>query len=229
MWWIWLGIIVLILLVGIILILLSTIQIDVFFKKHNKNEMAIIRTKLLYGLIKMEFDLPEIKVEDLQNGLKMKLISYSNLKQMPESDNEDVQVDENKVMKWIDDLRVILKNTHEIRQWLINTMRKVNVTKLEWTTGISLGDAAYTATFTGVLWAIKTTVTGFGSNFVCLKTLPKLQIDPVYTAEPLFSTELSCILRLSFGYAMYAGLMLIVRVLKVKGGIKSWKSILFKA
>ncbi|MNJ79033.1 hypothetical protein D3C77_769310 [compost metagenome] len=63
------------------------------------------------------------------------------------------------------------------------------------------------------------------SCYISLKQRPKLFVVPVFGKPPLFATEIECNGEIRCGYAMYAGFVLIVRVLKVKGGLKKWLSI----
>ncbi|MMZ63313.1 hypothetical protein D1872_255590 [compost metagenome] len=110
-----------------------------------------------------------------------------------------------------------------------NTLKRVTIRSLDWSTHIALSDAAHTATLTGVLWGVKSVLVGFLSYHITLLQRPELVVVPVFGSRPLFTTELRCIAQIRCGYAIYAGLVLIVRVLQVKGGIRKWLNILFKA
>ncbi|MNP50215.1 hypothetical protein D3C76_1444640 [compost metagenome] len=100
--------------------------------------------------------------------------------------------------------------------------------ELEWSTNVGLDDAVHTATLTGALWGVKATLVGWLTGYIRLTKRPKLFVVPEFGGKPLFSTEIRCIAEIRCGYAIYAGLVLIVRVLKVKGGVKKWWTILFK-
>ena len=100
---------------------------------------------------------------------------------------------------------------------------------VRWSTRIALEHAADTAVATGLLHAVKHTIMGWMSYRLIMEELPEIQVVPVFNGPPQISTELRCIAKISCGKAMYAGLVLIVRVLKVKGGVRSWQNTLFKA
>jgi hypothetical protein len=145
-----------------------------------------------------------------------------------ESTSVDHEVNKDKVEQWMDQFERLLQATSGLRVWLQSTLRRVSFRKLEWSTNIALEDAAHTATLTGALWGVKATIVGWLTRYISLKQRPKLFVVPVFGSKPLFSTELRCIAQIRCGYAIYAGLVLIVRVLKVKGGVKKWLTILLK-
>ncbi|MNZ96691.1 hypothetical protein D3C78_1158970 [compost metagenome] len=109
-----------------------------------------------------------------------------------------------------------------------NTLNRVTVRQFDWSTDISVSDAAYTATLTGVLWSLKSVLVGLLTYQISFTQQPKLIVVPNFGSPPLFLTELKCIAEIRCGHAIYAGLTLFVRVIKVRGGVRKWWSIIFK-
>nr|WP_253298263.1 DUF2953 domain-containing protein [Paenibacillus sp. MSJ-34] len=99
---------------------------------------------------------------------------------------------------------------------------------MNWSTDIGIGSAADTAIATGVVWAVKSVAAGWAAATFRFMQNPQLAVYPQFHT-PQFATELDCIAKIRFGQAIVAGLALIVRVLKVKGGLRTWQNILFKA
>jgi hypothetical protein len=208
-------------------VLLSVIRFELWIKKHGKDDEVVLNIRMLYGLIRLHYELPILKLENLKKGILIKVEKKNNI-QKKEKGTTKARVDKRKIDYWHREFIKLLEATDSLLTWLKKTLSHISILKLDWSTNISAGDAAYTAIATGMIWSIKGSMTGWLSYHVGMRTPPKLFVVPVFDDKPQFSTEISCIAQISCGYAIYAGLVLMVRVLKVKGGIKKWKSILFK-
>ncbi|MBW4839690.1 MAG: DUF2953 domain-containing protein [Paenibacillaceae bacterium] len=225
--WIWLGGILILLLLIAALILLSTITLHLTLRKKNRDDTILLDVTMLYGFVRLHYQVPSVKLKNWREGLQFEKNRPENVLQK-ESSSVDQKVNKDQVQRWMDEFDRMLKATSGFRVWLRATLRRISFRQLEWSTNIGLQDAAHTATLTGALWGVKGTLVGWLSHHIRLKQRPKLFVVPVFGGTPLFSTEFRCIAQIRCGYAIYAGLVLIVRVLKVKGGVKKWLTILFK-
>lgn len=127
-------------------------------------------------------------------------------------------IDTVKIKQFIHDIRVLLKGTKSFNKWLRHTLAHVTMSKMEWSTNISLADAAYTATSTGILWGLKTTLIGYASSFVRMDCTPKLYVVPYWVDRLRFTTTLNCEANVSLGYLMFSMLILSYRIWRVPGG-----------
>lgn len=225
--WIWIGSILLLLLIIIWTILMSKITFRLKVVKKNWDDSIILNVKMLYGLISLHYKVPAIVLKSLQEGVWVEKSQSDNILKGHTSNGEQV-IDQEKVHKWNDDFREILSATKHLKRWMKNTLERVIVKQFDWSTNISLSDAAHTATLTGVLWSLKSVLVGFLTYQISFAQQPKLFVVPIFGSPPLFITELKCVAEIRCGHAIYAGLTLIVRVIKVKGGVRKWWSILFK-
>ncbi len=132
------------------------------------------------------------------------------------------------VMRKLEEARTLLRYTDHFTVWLRRTLSHVRITSWNWSTIVGTGDAVWTAMTTGMLWSAQTSLLGVLSQFMRLTAEPHMKVQPLYN-QTYFSTEWSCIAKMSFGYAILAGLQLLVRIKKVKGGFTVWQNILFKA
>ncbi|MNO80004.1 hypothetical protein D3C76_711950 [compost metagenome] len=226
--WIWIGSILFLLLIVIMLLLISVITIRLSVTKKNWDDLVIVDVKMLYGLITLHYELPAIVLKSLQEGVWVEKSQSDNIFKGHASNEEQV-IDQEKVHEWTTEFKEIMSATKGLKKWMRNTLKRVTIRSLDWSTHIALSDAAHTATLTGVLWGVKSVLVGFLSYHITLLQRPELVVVPVFGSRPLFTTELRCIAQIRCGYAIYAGLVLIVRVLQVKGGIRKWLNILFKA
>nr|WP_247681639.1 DUF2953 domain-containing protein [Paenibacillus sp. Marseille-P2973] len=209
------------------LILLSKITFHIKLKKENKDETILIDVTLLFGLLTYHYRIPALGLNKLQDGLWVENNSSDNFFKTHTSAGEQ-EIDKEKVNLWADQFRDMIRATRGLKKWLNTTLRRVTLVSMEWSTNVALTDAAHTATLTGALWALKTTLIGWLSYHISLRQRPKLFVVPVFGGSPLFSTELNCTAEIRLGNAVYAGMVLVVRVLKVKGGVKKWRSLLSK-
>nr|WP_269847281.1 DUF2953 domain-containing protein [Paenibacillus sonchi] len=118
-----------------------------------------------------------------------------------------------------------MQATRGLNKWLKDTLAHVQITKLDWSTDFSLGDAAYTATAAGAFWGLKWTLAGWLSRQVRLIKAPRMFVAPVFSDEMSFSTEAVCTGKLSMGYAFYSAFQLLRRASKVQGGLRHWKEL----
>ncbi|MNZ71972.1 hypothetical protein D3C78_903390 [compost metagenome] len=226
--WIWIGSILLLLLIVVVLLLTSVITVSLRITKKNWDDSVIVDVKMLYGLIIFHYEVPAIVLKNLQEGVWIEKSHNDNILKGHTSNEEQV-INQEKVHEWTNEFREVLAATKGLKKWMRNTLKRMTIRSLDWSTNIALSDAAHTATLTGALWGVKSVIVGFLSYHINLLQRPKIFVVPIFGSRPLFTTEFCCIAQIRSGYAIYAGLVLIVRVLKVKGGIRKWLNILFKA
>jgi hypothetical protein len=148
--------------------------------------------------------------------------------------NSDVQsksVNAKSIMKSIDWTHALLRHTDDLLGWVRRTLNHVRVTEWKWTSAVGTDDAMWTAMLTGMAWSVKTTAIGVLSQLIRLETDPEIAVQPVYQ-QAYFSTEGKFTAKISFGYAIFAGIMLAVKMKHaakgVPGGIAGWQRILLR-
>ncbi|WMT42656.1 hypothetical protein RE628_10260 [Paenibacillus sp. D2_2] len=67
--WIWLGSSLFLLFLIIVLLLSSHIKLRFLAKKRNKNDLVRINVTFLFGMISLHYNIPEIELKNLQDGL----------------------------------------------------------------------------------------------------------------------------------------------------------------
>nr|WP_237391876.1 DUF2953 domain-containing protein [Paenibacillus dendrobii] len=157
----------------------------------------------------------------MKKGFLLKLEKSNNVHRNSGSTTH-TRINKKKAELWVHDVRILLKSTVAFKKWLQHTFSHVRIHDLNWSTSFSTGEAEWTAVATGVLWSLKTTLVGWLSFQVRMKSTPRLSIIPDFRDEMLFSTEFNCVARLPMGYAMFASFILLFRILKVEGGLKRW-------
>ncbi|MEF7437234.1 DUF2953 domain-containing protein [Paenibacillus lautus] len=221
--WIFLTVGLVVLLIVLLIVVLSskvTIKLDVVLRKNEYKVLA--EMKMLFGWITRRYEIP---FHLANGGIEFK---PENREGQGNPDSDETKAPYSRTVRFRDYGRAVFA-TKGFKKWVKQTMAAVHLMDVRWSTRIALEHAADTAVATGLLHAVKHTIMGWMSYRLIMEELPEIKVVPVFNGPPQISTELCCIAKISCGKAMYAGLVLIVRVLKVKGGVRSWQNTLFKA
>jgi hypothetical protein len=224
--WIFLAVGLVVLLIILLVVVLCskvTIKLDVVLKKDEYKVLAEI--KMIFGLITRKYAVP---FHLANGGIEFKKETVPGDGEQGNTHDSKEEKASSRTIKFKDYGRAVL-STKGFKKWVRQTMAAVHLMDVRWSTRIALEHAADTAVATGLLHGIKHTLLGWMSYRLIMEELPQIDVVPIFNGPPQISTELNCIAKISCGKAMYAGLVLIVRVLKVKGGIRSWQNTLFKA
>ena len=227
MWiWIVLGIIGCI-LIAVLIAACTNIDIKILFNKVEKDDYLSIKVRMLFGLVKFNYQIRQIKFKGFDQGFLLKREKQDNL--LPGHDSrEHIDLNLDFIQHIYDQISLIIRYTADIKHWVTKLLRRVRCDVLTWNTHVGFGDVVETGMASGIIWAVKGTVTGWLSHTIRLEHMPGLEVHTHFN-DPQFTTELRCIAKIRFGHAMIAGVILLVRIVKVKGGLKLWQSILFKA
>lgn len=218
-------ILLLLILLLFLLVLASSIHFHVRVCRLGKDDRIEFDMKAVFGLVKLHYEVPALVFENLERGIKIN-IEKSGIAPVKRDEDKEEHVDKEAVTDWLKNVRIALKATKGLNKWFRDTMSHVQITRLDWSTDFSLGDAAATATAAGALWGLKWTLIGALSRLVTLVKSPRMFVAPVFRDEPSFAMEAVCSGKLSAGYALYSGLLLLRRAAKIEGGLGRWKKLL---
>lgn len=218
----WIALVVIaVIVILIIAAAMSNITCTVRYKKEGSDDRAEVDIRMLFGMVRFHYEMPKLKFDNMKKGFLLKLEKQNNLSRKS-GDSAHVRLNKRQIELWSKEVHILLESTASLKKWLRHTFAHVRVHELNWSTRFSTGEAEWTAVASGVLWSIKTTLVGWLSFQVRMKSHPHLHVIPEFSDEMSFSTEFYCVSRLSFGYAMYASFILMSRILQVKGGLKRW-------
>ncbi|MDF2717889.1 MAG: hypothetical protein K0R28_4814 [Paenibacillus sp.] len=222
---IWLGLIAGILVAGMLLFAFSDMLLKVRFSHTEGDDHITLDVKGLYGLLRFRYVVPVLYWAE--NGLRLKteIVNRNSGKGLMGDDN--VTITRDKVEEFFQRTKQMLAYTAKLLEWTKGVLARTVCTEISWVTRVGLGDAADTAVTTGVVWGLKTSLLGFLFRYIRLEAKPVLSVQPQFNRMQ-FSTEGMFVLEIKAGYALYAVFMLLYRILRVKGGLKTWRKLLFK-
>lgn len=221
----WLVIPLSLLVIAIILVLSSFIDFRIRFYKQGRNDLIELDVTSLFGLVKLHYELPQLIFKGLTEGVWGKYKETGTATKGVDTVKEE-EFDKERLTRWKNNAQMALKSTHGLKVWIKNFLSHVKVTRLDWSTDFSLGDAADTAIAVGAMWGVKWTIIGYISHWVKLTQNPRVFVKPVFEDEPSYSMEFVGKGRLSVAYVSYALLQLFGRVLRESGGIRKWSKLL---
>jgi hypothetical protein len=223
-WWGWL---LLSLALVLVIVWFSKVKLQAFYSRVGNNDRFYILVHGLLGLVRFKFEIPVIKFKGLVRGIDVKSEAVNGLNSDLVAEGE-TNIDREKIIRYYNKLKRILQATFDMKEWIKDTLGLVCCTDLKWTTRVGVGDAPETAITTGIVWTLKSSMLAYVFKFLNRDAKPQIRVIPQYN-QTHFSTEFSCIAQIRLGHAILAGLHLLVRIMKVKGGIKAWQNILSKA
>lgn len=223
----WAGLVVCVVLIVILMVLLSFIRGEFYFSRVKDNDTLSVEMRALFGLIRYRYVIPIIQFKGFTKGIliKSEVVTKAEAKLKDESKDH---ITKEKVISFYKEAKDALVHTLSLYDWMKQTLAKVQCTELKWITRVGIGDAPETAITTGMIWGIKSSLLGFTMRYVQLKATPRIDVIPQFN-EKVFSTEVRVAGRIRVWHVMFAGVRLMARASKVKGGIRTWIAIALKA
>ncbi|NHN28769.1 DUF2953 domain-containing protein [Paenibacillus agricola] len=222
--WIWItGTVVVI----IVIVLSSSIKIRLTLIREDKDDEISFDARFLFGLLRKRIAIPSIQFNNLIDGVKLESEYIdANEKQLISAKEE--QITTKTIKESFDNALSLFKGCFRLHEWLVDTISHVRCTQFRWRTQVGIGDAPETALATGMIWGLKSTMLGFLTRFIKLDVRPEIQVLPRYN-ESKFSTDVLVVLQIRMVHIAIAGCQLLYRIVKVKGGLRTWRRVLFKS
>jgi hypothetical protein len=215
MWW-WIAGAVVLLLIAVIL--WSEVRVRVKFYREGENDEVDAALSALFGLVRMRYKVPVVKLRPMLNGLRMKITKEHQGPGIPYLDanisREDVEI-------FIKRVRRLITHMNNYKAWMAGTFKHLHIVEFRWETRFGLGDAPQTGVAAGVIWSLKSVVLGYISRWFPLDKRPNLQVVPLFT-ERAFRTDVTVRTKIRVYHLIAAAVMLMIRVLQTEGGWKVW-------
>jgi len=206
-----------------LIVLSSYIEGKVYAKREKNQDRIIFEVKALFGLIRYRKDVPLVSFAGWCKGIILKAETINEKSnQLQKKDKASVGI--RKVRRYFQTAKLLLRKTHGLNDWFRQLFARVECTKLAWNTRIGLEDAPVTGMMVGVVWAVKSTIVGFGRQFVQMKEQPHISVVPQYNVFD-FSTELVVVGKIRMAYLMMSGIRLVMRISR-DGGFSAWRVVL---
>ncbi len=193
----WTGVI---LFVFLILIMFTSVRIEILFKHEHVNEQGEIRIRALLGLVRLRFTLPQLNWRGWEQGLQVKGKMTTEQSELMTVNEKVGKRNIRSMKKRMSELLSQIDDFMEVVRWFFS---KITCEKLDWSTSLGTGDAAEAGILTGLAWSIKSMLIGWISGYIRWKQYPNLSIRPAFQ-QKMFDTYFHSIIRFRLGYAILA-------------------------
>lgn len=216
--------IILLVLVAVVIIIMLT-ELKLWFhltQKQNRLYLAIKAT-IWFGLIQVqkEWQLMQLAFKNIPE-----LIYHTETETKGEPvHKEKHSLSLSKLIRLKRQMERMIKQIKDLKVIIIRFARKINLDCLEWRSSLGTGYADETGVLLGIAWAVKAAITGLLQRYVKMGAPPQLSIHP-YFREKKWETDLQCMIRFRIGYAILAGIRILLNLRKRRDSL--WKSTPFK-
>ncbi len=192
-----------IVLILLILIFLSSVNINLKASQTNKDNRGVLIIKFLYGLIRIKKEVKGAKLVDEEKGvngeadkdLKFKVESDS-----PTSHKSDINYIN--IRKKIEQIIEIRKRYKHVINY---AMSRIDFHTLLWKTEIGFDDAALTGITIGLINILKSNIFVMFKNIKLKPEKIHLKVTPNFKKE-ILKTNIHCIFTMKIGYIIVTGL-----------------------
>jgi hypothetical protein len=224
MTWVW-GVLLALLLavvLALVLLLVTPMYVEVLYKREGKDDRLHVGVRALFGLLKLGYDVPIMALMERSGAITLR---KEPAEKMPRGKKGWTTVTVEKFEKWQRQFRRVMDRIGKYKRAMRKLTRTFHIVSFHWRTRFGTGDAAQTATMTGLAWGLKGILGGMLYRYFTVDKRLRYDVRPHFQAKG-FYTELTCIIRFWPGKAMMAGLTLVF--LWLKEGMK-WRNIRSKA
>ncbi|HET7577882.1 MAG TPA: DUF2953 domain-containing protein [Bacillales bacterium] len=187
----------------IILVLVTKLHITIHYNHQHDDDSLVIRFRA-WGMLAYTYEVPIIAIDEDSPSIELQQ-EKGGPSQKKESDKKITKHD---ILEKIKLFQRLLENIEGFHQILKRFFRHMKVNCFEWHTRFGLGDAAWTGTATGVVWALKGNIVGLTAHYMNLVAEPQLSVEPVWQVEDS-ETDLVCMISFRIGHAMGAALQIV--------------------
>lgn len=186
------------------------------YRRVGADDAGELEIRALFGLVRRRKVMKAVEWSWSDRGL----IVRRGDRHMQEIGRDDVE-------RFFLNTRLALRLTFHLTGVARRLIAKLRVTEWQWHTAIGLKDAFWTAMMTGATWSLQTGIVSVLSRHVRLCACPALRVEPLF-GKSVFKTSLAFTARIRAGWLLLAGLSMLGRILRVKGGFEGWVKLLAK-
>jgi hypothetical protein len=220
-WFVWIGIV----LAGLLfLIIITKLNIYIYFLHEQDNDHLVITVKAWFGLLSYKINVPLMKVDEDSPSLLFKQEKTKNNSDK-EKKEKDIKITPTEIINKFKEAKEFLQKVIGFHRIVKQFLSHVTLKKFHWNSHLGTGDASQTAILVGVFWGVKGSIYALLSNHLKVKAEPSVSIHPLFQMKTS-QTRLECMISFRIGHAIFAA----IRVVKYwKGGKTSWNNIQLKA
>ncbi|UOY90322.1 DUF2953 domain-containing protein [Bacillus glycinifermentans] len=181
------------------------IRVSIEYVHVHDDDRLTVKIRTIFGLLQIKREIPLIKVNQKNMTIDVKERTSTAVSK----DKKKRKVGYRDVLKSAGQIKNLVEQIRNLQPVIRNFMKRIHVTKLEWTSVLGLPDAALTGIATGGAWSIKSATIAILDRFLSFDRRPEYQVIPVFNS-PSSQTHLTCIFHFRVGHAITAAFRIVV-------------------
>ncbi|MBU8786992.1 MULTISPECIES: DUF2953 domain-containing protein [Bacillus] len=181
------------------------IRVSIEYVHTHDDDRLTVKIRTLFGLLHIKREIPMIKVNQKDMTIDVK----ERMSTAVSKDKKKRKVGFNDVLKSMRQIKNLVEQIRNLQPVIRKFMKRIHVTKLEWTSVLGLPDAALTGIATGGAWSVKSASMAMLDRFLSFDRRPEYQVIPVFNS-PSSKTHLTCIFHFRVGHAITAAFRIVV-------------------
>lgn len=197
----------------LLILYLMPVSVNIAVKKDNKNDMAVIGLRTLYGLLKLKAEVPLMELTFENGKLAVKYRS-----EVPNRKRSKLYAGFTKLFSLAEGeglFKLYKKTKNKLIPLIKYVLSKLKVYDFNLKLGLGMGDASVTAVLVGMVWIAVGCFIAASSGYIKIKK-PSIAVVPVFGKFELYA-DFSCIISLRLGHIINAGIKAIPVLLSVAG------------
>ncbi|WNB93142.1 DUF2953 domain-containing protein [Bacillus sp. NEB1478] len=208
----WILFFVAVLLLFTILLMLSTLHIELQFVHRNDNSDVQI-TLRMYRFLRYTLKIPLIQFDAKDHAVKIKEEKKASLGTEKKKKKRITFRQFKNQYKSFRGMLIHVQNFYHIIRHFLSKMKVENIA---WHSAVGLGEASASAIAAGSLWGIKGVVLQLINTFFILKGNPSVSVVPVFQGMHS-ETRFSCMVSFKIGHAI----VVMLKIMKAWRGTKN--------
>ncbi|MEH6973825.1 DUF2953 domain-containing protein [Bacillus sp. JJ675] len=181
------------------------IRVSIEYVHTHDDDRLTVKIRTLFGLLHIKREIPMIKVNQKDMTIDVK----ERMSTAVSKDKKKRKVGFNDVLKSMRQIKNLVEQIRNLQPVIRKFMKRIHVTKLEWTSVLGLPDAALTGIATGGAWSVKSASMAMLDRFLSFDRRPEYQVIPVFNS-PSSKTHLTCIFHFRVGHAITVAFRIVV-------------------
>ncbi len=202
----------------VLLIAISTLRVDIHYV-HNGDDDELNAKFVLWKIIRYSLKVPVIAIDKETATVVFEEEEDSAVGHKEKKD----KMSPRDMLYDIKQFQRFLKHVVGFHTIVRHFLMTVSVNRLSWKSVIGTTDASLSGSISGLLWAVKGNVVGVIGNYMRMRTLPYMAIQPVYNMV-ISRTELKCMITFRMGHAIIAAIKVVRHWRKGKPLLPSQKT-----
>ena len=186
-------------------LMMMKIRIAIEYLHTDDDDRLTFKVRTGFGLLRFKKEIPVIKINQQDMTVDVKEQTNTALK----NDKKRRKVGYREVFDNTKQIKKLVEQVINLQPLIRRFMKRIHITKLEWTSVLGFPDAALTGIVTGGAWSLKAGTMALLHQIFCIDSQPEYEVIPVFNSRSS-KTHLTCIFHFRVGHAITAAFRIVM-------------------